>query len=233
MVARQILPVTFPIRFLGLEVGVYLKVTALPDDTDGLIDRVAAGDRSAVTLLLKRHRSRLCRMVQVHFDRRLMSRVDPSDIVQEAITEASRRLDQYARERPIPFYPWLRSIAWDRLVNLQVHHVQTQKRSILREQGPELPDESVCKLASRLADPGQSPSRSALRAEVRDRVRSALGRLPTSYREVLVIRHLEELDVQSTAAVLNISEAAVKTRHLRALRRMHELLSAAGGASDG
>ena len=73
--------------------------------------KAAAGDQSARTKLLELHRARLRRMVAVRLDRRLMQRIDPSDIIQETLILADRRLDQYLREQPIPFYPWLRQLA--------------------------------------------------------------------------------------------------------------------------
>ena len=98
-------------------------------DTDNLLDRVAAGDREAVEQLLARYRERLKRMINLRMDRRLAPRVDGSDVVQETLAEASRRLSEYARLRPIPFYPWLRQIAWNKLVELHRWHFR-EKRSV-------------------------------------------------------------------------------------------------------
>src|SRR5207248_2646216 len=93
-----------------------------PDDaeTEELLARARRGDDSARQTLLARHRDRLGRMVAVRLDRRVAPRVDPSDVVQEALFEADRRLPEYLREHPLPFYPWLRRIAWERLV--KIHH---------------------------------------------------------------------------------------------------------------
>src|SRR5437660_3654438 len=108
--------------------------TAQTPDTDFLVAQARQGDASARQELLVRHRSRLRRMVTVHLDRRLAARVDPSDVVQEALAEADQRLSDYARNRPIPFYPWLRQLAWDRLIDLYRRHVQAGKRSVRREE---------------------------------------------------------------------------------------------------
>src|SRR4051794_18701104 len=97
-------------------------------DTDELLDRTAGGDRQARDALLQRHRGRLRRMVEVRMDPRLAARLDPSDIVQEALAEADRRLDDYARRLPLPFYPWLRQLAADRLVDAHRRHVQAACR---------------------------------------------------------------------------------------------------------
>src|SRR3954447_3666960 len=91
-------------------------------DTDALLDRAARGDAEARQQLLDRHRRRLRRMVALRFDRRLAARADPSDVVQEALADAGRKLDGYLRDRPLPFYPWLRQLAWERLVKLRRRH---------------------------------------------------------------------------------------------------------------
>ena len=87
-----------------------------PPDSDELVRRSAAGDESARQQLLARHRSRLRQMIAVRLDRRVLARLDPSDVVQEVLMEAHKKLDGYLRDRPLPFYPWLRQIAWQRLV---------------------------------------------------------------------------------------------------------------------
>ena len=200
-------------------------------DTDELVRRSARGDDAARQDLLARHRSRLRQMVGVRLDRRLLGRLDPSDVVQEVLAEAHQRLDDYLREPPLPFYPWLRQIAWQRLVKIHQHH-HARKRGVTREGPalPGLPDESVGELAGRLAASGTSPSRHALREELRQRVRGALGRLGERDREVLVLRYLEQLPLAEVAAVLGASVGAVKARHARALLRLQALL---GGAGEG
>src|SRR4051794_8445239 len=92
-------------------------------DTDQLLRQAAAGDESARGRLLDRHRDRLKRMVAVRSDPRLAARVDPSDVVQEALTEAAGKLDRYLSARPLPFYPWLRQLALERLAALRRRHV--------------------------------------------------------------------------------------------------------------
>lgn len=200
-------------------------------DTEELLDRVVAGDARAREPLLGRHRARLRRMVAVHLDRRVLGRLDPSDVVQEALAEADRQLDDYARTRPIPLYPWLRQFARDRVVQLQRHHLR-RKRSVARERGPEeaAEDRSAAVLADHLAHSGTSPSAHLIRAEDRDRVRTALLRLAPHDREILVFRYLEQMTTAEVAAVLGIAEAAVKTRQRRALERLRALLE--GGAGE-
>jgi RNA polymerase sigma-70 factor (ECF subfamily) len=197
-----------------------------PPDTDELLRRTCQGNAGARDQLLGRHRSRLKKLVAYHLDRRLAARVDPSDVVQDVLIEAARKLPEYMRDRPLPFYPWLRQIAWDRLVEMHRQHVQARKRDVRREEpgALALPDESLAELAGRLVTSATSPSQRLLRKEIQERVRAALKRLSSRDREVLELRHLEQLSVAETAAVLGISQAAVKTRHLRALQRLQELL---------
>jgi RNA polymerase sigma-70 factor (ECF subfamily) len=102
-------------------------------DTDELVDRACDGDQDARQQLLVRHRKRLRQMVALRMDRRLMARVDPSDVVQEALTDAAQELSDYLRDRPLPFYPWLRQLAWERLIELHRRHLHAQKRSVRRE----------------------------------------------------------------------------------------------------
>jgi RNA polymerase sigma-70 factor (ECF subfamily) len=129
-------------------------------DTEQLLDRVADGDRAAPGLLLERHRDRLRHMVALRLDPRLRRRIDPSDVVQESLVEAAAKLSDFARRRPLPFYAWLRQIAWEALVRLHRRHVRAGRRSVRREREevPGLSDESAHELAARLAGHAGSPS---------------------------------------------------------------------------
>src|SRR5262249_43593854 len=173
-----------------------------------------------------RHRDRLRKIVAARLDRRLAARVDPSDIVQEVLAEADRKLERYLGERPLPFLVWLRRLAGGHLALLPRRPLRAQKRSVRREEPGllALPEESAVELAARLVDSASSPTKHAVRQEVRQRIRQALGQLPERDREVLVLRHLEELSVADTAAVLGVSVGAAKVRHLRALQRVRALL---------
>src|SRR5215469_8447217 len=108
--------------------------TARHDDTDELLRRVASGDADALSQLLSKHRQRLRHMIEVRLDRRLRPRIDPSDIVQDALAEAAQKLSDYAQRRPLPFYPWLRRLAWERLLQVHRRHVRAQRRSVRREE---------------------------------------------------------------------------------------------------
>jgi RNA polymerase sigma-70 factor (ECF subfamily) len=202
-------------------------------DTDQLLDQAGQGDDEARQQLLVRHRRRLQRMVAAHLDRRLAARVDPSDVVQEALADAARKLDRYLRDRPLPFYAWLRRLAWERLVKLHRRHLKARSRRIDREEPGvlALPDESAVELANCLMDMRSGPGERLLRQELRQRVRAALDQLVANDREVLVLRYLEQLKHDDIAAILGISVGAAKVRHVRALERLRDLLQQDFGES--
>jgi len=202
-----------------------MTMDAAENDPDTLLRRAGQGDAQAQAEVYAASQQRLRQMVLVRMDQRLRARIDPSDVVQEAFMEAFQQLPEYLVEQPLPFYPWLRQIAWNRLVDLHRRHLMARKRSVNREEHlPELADASVAALAERLASPGTSPSGQMTRQEVRARVRAALLQLKESDRELLLLRYVEQLSTSEISAVLGIREGAVKVRHFRALERLRGLL---------
>jgi RNA polymerase sigma-70 factor (ECF subfamily) len=195
-------------------------------DTDHLLDRAASGDQSAAHELLTRFRPRLRNMVGVRLDQRLSARVDPSDVVQEALAEAFEKLPAYLQDRPISFYPWLRRIAWERLVKLHRLHIAADRRTVCRENRDvlPLPDESAAQLVERFAAPTSEPPDRAIRAELRQRVRAAMDQLSESDRDLLAMRYLEQLAIKEIAEFLRLPPATVRMRHLRALNKLEGLL---------
>lgn len=165
-------------------------------------------------------------MVAVRLDRRLAPLVDPSDVVQEALADASRKLEGFLRDRPLPFYPWLRRLAWERIIQFHRRHLGAQKRNVTREERLDLPlpDESAMLLADRLLASGTSPSQRLVRDEQGRRIRELLDRLNPTDREVLVMCYLEELSFAEIAAVLAITENAAKVRHFRAMERLRKVI---------
>jgi RNA polymerase sigma-70 factor (ECF subfamily) len=200
----------------------------LEPDTEQLLEAAGEGDAEARGRLLERHRARLKRMVAIRFDRRLAARVDSSDVVQETLAEAAGKLDSYLQDRPLAFYPWLRQIAQQRLIDAHRRHLGADRRSVAREEPAGLPDESAMELAKRLVA-GEAPSARLRRGEQRAMVRKALDQLSERDREVLVLRYLEELSTSEAAAVLGTSEGTVRVRTLRALQRLRDILKTIGG----
>lgn len=204
-------------------------------ETDSLLVQLACqGDEAAREQLFTCCRGRLRRMVAVRLDQRLAARFDPSDVVQEALLDAAKNLTAYLLQPPLPFYPWLRQFAWNRLVDLHRHHVLAQRRSVTCEQGGYLPlsDESTAYLANQLLASGTSPSQGLIRDEMIQRVRDVLAAMAVHDQEVIVMRYLEQLSVSEIAAVLGVSEGAVKSRHMRALLRLRALLAGAHSRSS-
>jgi RNA polymerase sigma-70 factor, ECF subfamily len=188
----------------------------------GLLAAVRAGDRAAWERLLDRHRPKLRRMVAVRLDRRLQGRIDASDVIQEAFIEADRRLADYLAGPDMPFHLWLRFLVGQRLLILHRQHLGTYMRDAGREQP--WPDSTADGLANQFLDRGPSPSEDAARQEALAHLRSALNDMDTTDREVLTLRHFEQLTNVEVAQVLGIEASAASKRYLRALERLQEVL---------
>jgi RNA polymerase sigma-70 factor, ECF subfamily len=173
------------------------------------------------------YRDRLVRFVRGRLDRRLRGRIDASDVVQEACAEASKRLPEYQRDCSVPFYVWLRYLTAQRLALTHRQHLGTH----LRDAGREEPGHEV--LAEHLAASQTSPSNAAARAELRERLSAALAAMQPADREVLALRHFEQMSNQEAAAVLNLSLSAASHRYARALLRMKAIMTEMFGSSEG
>jgi RNA polymerase sigma-70 factor (ECF subfamily) len=193
------------------------------EQTRHLLRQVCHGDQRAMSQLLERHRPYLCQLVELRLDPRIRSRVDPSDVVQEAQLEAARRLQDNPQPPPMPFRLWLRQLAWDRLLMLYRYHVGAARRSVKREIA--LPERSSLHLFQQFLASGTSPSQHLDRREQARRVRDAVARLPETDREVLLMRIFEGLSFGEVAYVLHLEAAAVRQRYGRALLRLHKLLT--------
>jgi RNA polymerase sigma-70 factor (ECF subfamily) len=204
-------------------------------DTVDLLQRARAGDQAAVNDLFTRHRDRLRRMVELRLDRRLQGRIDASDVIQDAYLDVVNRLDDYLRDPRLPLFLWLRLIVGERLLKLHRHHLGTQGRDVGREVSlyrGALPQASSAALAAQLLGKHTSPTQAVARAERILRLQEALNTLDPLDREILSLRHFEELSIAETAQVLDITEAAAAKRYLRALKRLRELLATLPGAGE-
>jgi len=205
-------------------VGLRDMVSTDPD-TNELIRRARSGNERAREDLFDRHRERLKAMVNLRMDRRLLRRLDASDVVQETFAEAWDELEEYLERQPLPFYAWLRQIAWERLMNLHRFHLETKKRSIRREEvPPPLPDRSSVLLANRLTASVTSPGDRLVRKERGAKAVDALRLLPEPDQEMLALIYLERLSTAEVAAIMSSTEAAIKMRHLRVLRKMRDIV---------
>jgi RNA polymerase sigma-70 factor (ECF subfamily) len=205
-------------------------------DTIQLIERLRAGDREALNEVFTRHRSRLRRMVEMRMDWRLQARLDASDVIQEAFLEAAMRVNDYLRKPMLPLFLWLRLIVGERLTRLHRQHLGFKMRDAGREVSlyrEPLPAASSMALAAQLLGKQTSPTQAAVRAERMLRLQEAINTLDPMDREVLSLRHFEELTRVETAKVLGIEEGAAAKRYVRALKRLKEILaSLPGGLED-
>jgi RNA polymerase sigma-70 factor (ECF subfamily) len=194
--------------------------------TQELLRHAGAGDGEAVNRLLERHRESLRRMVQLRLDRALGARVDASDIVQDVLWEASRRLSDYLRDAKVPFHLWLRELAKDHLIDAHRRHRKAQRRSVDRERSlaPEFAERSSLDLAAQLRDNELTPAAATIQKELELRFLSALDQLDDEDAEIVLMRHHEQLTNSEAAQALGLSPAAAGMRHLRALRRLRVIL---------
>lgn len=194
-------------------------------NTDALLVDVADGNDLAIQRLIRQFRPRLKRMVQIHLDDRLAARVDASDVVQESLAEAAEKIVEYAKKQPIPFYPWLRQIAWQRILKTKEFHL-AQKRRVTMEQRWDLSlsGNSIAELANRFCQNLSTPSQRVAKAEQRLHLRQLLEQLPQIDREVLILRYLEQLPASECAEVLGVSYGTYTKRHLRAVGRLRKIL---------
>jgi RNA polymerase sigma-70 factor (ECF subfamily) len=191
------------------------------------LKRAAAGEQDVWGELLTRHQERLRCMVALRLDHRLQGRIDPSDVLQESYLEASRQLAAYLKDPSIPFFLWLRLITGQKLLALHRHHLGTQERDAGREVSlyrGALPEASSAALAAQLLGHGSRPSEAVMRAERSLRLQDALNSMDPLDREVLALRHFEQLSNAETAQVMGLRESAASKRYVRALQRLKEIL---------
>jgi RNA polymerase sigma-70 factor, ECF subfamily len=210
------------------------SMTHLPDDgeTTRLIEHAAEGDQRAWGELLARHRDRLRRMVALRLDRRLQGRVDASDVIQEASLEAVRRLPEYLRNPTMPFFLWLRFLTGQRLLEQHRIHLGAKARDAGREIAlyhGALPETTSAALAAHLLGHLTSPSEAAIRAERRIRMQEVLNTMDPVDREILALRHYEQLSNSEVAEVLDMDRSATSKRYARALVRLKEILASLPG----
>jgi RNA polymerase sigma-70 factor (ECF subfamily) len=196
--------------------------------TEALLDRVRQGEAGAVDRLLAAHREPLRRVIGLRLDPALAGRVDASDVVQDVLLEASQRLRDYLREPGMPFHLWLRHLARDHVIDAHRRHRVAQRRSLDREQPlapAALAGHSSFELAAQFLDQEPTPATEAVRHELERRLREALEQLDEGDREVIQMRHFEQLSNQDVALTLHLTEAAASMRYLRALRRLRAVLA--------
>ncbi len=197
-----------------------------------LLKRVAEGDQESWGALLTWHEEKLRRMVDFRLDRRLRGRIDPQDVVQEAYLEATESRDEYLQDPSITFVLWMRGIVGNKLLELHRFHLGTRMRDACREVSlyrGAMPEASCAALAAQLLGHATRPSEAAVRTEVKIRLQEALNVMDPIDREVISLRHFEQLTPAETAHVLGIKEKAAGMRYLRALKRLKDILACLPG----
>jgi len=204
------------------------------ETTRDLLDRARQGDVRARAELLALHTARLERLIASRLDPRIQGRIDPVDVLQETLLAVHNELAAYLENPPIPFYPWLRGLALHFVARAHRAHIDTQSRSVRREaaaSGPLESDSALQRLARSFAKDATPPADRLVRREKIDEMRRALARLPEVQRETLELRYIEDLPWSTVSAVQGGSEEAARVRHLRAVRRLRELMET--GSSSG
>jgi RNA polymerase sigma-70 factor (ECF subfamily) len=202
---------------------------------DELLRRAKAGNEAALGMLFEHYRERLKRMVRLRLDRRLSGRVDASDVLQEAYLEVNKRFADYASDASLPFFLWLRLVVGQKLIDIHRHHLGAKKRDAGQEvwlYPGALPKATSVSLAAQLLGKMTSATQAAIRAEQKLFVQEALNSMDPLDREVLVLRHFEQLTNEETALALTIKKSAASQRYVRALKRFKEILSAIPGLKE-
>ncbi len=197
------------------------------NDLPDLLHRAAAGDEQAFQDLFARHRDRLKRMIHLRLSRRLQGRVDDDDVLQEAFLDIARKLPEYVAQPGLPFYLWLRHLTGLKLAEVHRRHLGTQLRDADREVSLHrggLPEADSMSLAAHLLGKLTAPSQAAIKAEMRIRVQEALNSMEPIDREVLALKHFEQLSTSEIAEVLGMSKAGAGSRYLRAIKRLKDIL---------
>jgi len=202
------------------------------DETNRLLQQAVQGTGSDLGPLLERHRKRLRRMVALRLDPRLQGRIDASDVIQDAFLEVSLRFAEYQSQPTMPFFLWLRFLTAQKLLELRRHHLGAQMRDAGREISlfrGSLPAASSAALAAQLVGCGTGPSEAAIRAERKNRLQEALNTMDPLDREVLALRHFEQLNNAEAAQVLELQESAASKRYIRALKKLKVILAGLTG----
>ena len=197
-------------------------------ETKVLIGRIKDGDERAMAELFARYRGRLRRMVKLRMDRRLQGRLDPSDVLQDAYMDVAKRAGEYRANPTMPVFLWLRLLTGQKLMALHRKHLGAQMRDAGQEvslHGGALPPASSISIAAMLLGRITSPTRAARRAEMQVRLQDVLNSMEPVDREVLTLRHFEELGNSEAAQVLGISKSAASSRYIRAVMRLKKELA--------
>ena len=208
------------------------------DQTEALLRLVSLGNEDAAVRLLNLHRRRLKKMIAMRIDEGLAARQDPSDVVHETILTAAHKLKEFAQHPDIPFYAWLRQMAWNRLAELHRQNVDDPQKGEFRQGqvtpkclsemvkcfGPEQTPPAAGDLPGNKQESGPQEGPVMGRRQAKTLVGLALCKLDPAARELLLLYYVEQLTVPEIASVLAIEASQVKLRHVKAIRKLRSLL---------
>ena len=196
-----------------------------------LVARLRGGDRDVLGELFALHRERLCRMLHFRMDRRLLVRIDPDDVLQEAFLAATTRIDRFTAKPDASFFVWLRLVVMQTLIDQHRHHLGADMRDARRDKRLERNASgtatSAC-LAAQLAASLTSPSQNAAGIELMQKLERAIATMAPVDQEIIALRHFEDLTNTEAAEVLDLSPTAASNRYVRAIARLKEILSPFG-----
>jgi RNA polymerase sigma-70 factor (ECF subfamily) len=200
-------------------------------EEDLLLQQARAGDQASLARLFERHRPRLLLMIRARMNPRLRRRLDDCDVLQDALVEAVRRLPDYLRQPRAPFFLWVRKIVHLKILEVHRQHMAHQARDLRREvhgyRCDTAPASSIG-LVDEILGKLTSPSMVAARDELKLKLHEALDQMGEIDREILSLRHFEELDNHEAAAELGIEPSAASKRYVRALLRFEAMLTDLG-----
>lgn len=205
------------------------------EETIRLLQRGVDGDQQALCDVWQRHRERLRRLVKLRLDRRLQGRIDPSDVLQEAFIDFASRAKEYVQKPDMPLFLWLRYLTGQRLQLLHRHHLGAQMRDAGREVSIHrgaMPQATSVSLAAQLLGRFTSVTTAVQRAEMQVVLQETINSMDHIDREILAMRHFEELSNVETAQALGIKPSAASSRHIRALKKLRQTLRSTPGFFD-
>ena len=197
-----------------------------------LVERVVNGDEDALAQLFSQHHDRLWRMVNFRMDPRLHGRVDADDVLQEAWLSVVQRIDHFLADASRSIFVWFRLITSQTMIDIHRRHLGTQKRNAALEFSINKgwsSESTSFSLSFHLLGHLTSPTQAALREELSQQLKTALSSMQEIDREVLALRHFEQLSNRETAQILDISDQAASDRYMRALGRLKGVLKALPG----
>ncbi len=199
------------------------------------IAQLQAGDTAALAELFSVYQPRLERIIRFRMDHRLAGRISETDVIQEAYLNASKRIEHFLKQADFPFFVWLRLIVNQTLVDLQRQHLQAEMRDVRKEislQQSNASHQTSLALAAQLVGKMTSASGVLSRSERMATLQQALNQMKEIDREVIALRHFEELSNAEAANVLGIDEQASSKRYVRAMKRMKDVLNDIPGFSE-